>query len=74
MREAYITCVDRRKRIQATVDRIWNMTEPRSVKFRDKLFPLGKPGVIWFVLRLRLHIYWNVAKKLFNIIVFDMKY
>lgn len=73
MREAYIAYMDRRRRIQATIDRVWNMTEPHSVEFRDKLFPGGKPGVIGFVLRLRVHIYWNVAKKLFNIIVFDMK-
>ena len=70
MKEAFIAYIDRRKRIRSTIDRVWNMTEPRSVEFRDKLFPRGKPGVTVFVLRLRAHIYWNVAKKIFNIVVF----
>jgi len=74
MKETFIAYMDRRRRIQTTIDRVWNMTEPRSVEFRDKLFPRGKPGVTVFMLRLRIHICWNVAKKLFNIIVFDMKY
>lgn len=74
MKEAYLAYMERRIRISEIIDRVWSMTEPRSVEFRDKLFPRGKPGVIGFVLRLRVYIYWNVAKKLFNIIVFDKKY
>lgn len=74
MKDVYIDYINRRKIKSAAIDRIWAETEATCVEFRNKLFPFGKPGVIWFVLVLRAYLYWSVAKRTFNIIVFDRDY
>lgn len=44
---------EKKKIIQSAIDRIWSSNEKEIIDYRNMFFPKGKPGVVWFVFRLR---------------------